>query len=164
MNVLKSIVVTIGILGIVTFAVACGGDDEGYTTLARLQRCRVHASGIRGNRHGVRAPVCGRSDRGRHLGYGNGRDEPAAGHRAPTPRRGDHRALGDGGARRRGDGHGGRHRRRQGQRPRRRGHPDDVLQHLAAVRVPRGQQRRCLLEQARPHRLPGQQHRCHQDP
>ena len=33
MNVLKSIVVTIGILGIVTFAVACGGDDEGYTTL-----------------------------------------------------------------------------------------------------------------------------------
>ena len=33
MNVLKSIVVTIGIFGIGMFAVACGGDDEGYTTL-----------------------------------------------------------------------------------------------------------------------------------
>ena len=33
MNVLKSIVVTIGIFGIVIFAVACGDDDEGYTTL-----------------------------------------------------------------------------------------------------------------------------------
>ena len=34
MNVLKSIVWIIGIFGIVTFAVACGGDDdEGYTTL-----------------------------------------------------------------------------------------------------------------------------------
>lgn len=33
MNVLKSIVVTIGIFGMVIFAVACGDDDEGYTTL-----------------------------------------------------------------------------------------------------------------------------------
>ena len=33
MNVLKSIVVTIGIFGIGILAVACGGDDEGYTTL-----------------------------------------------------------------------------------------------------------------------------------
>ena len=33
MNILKSIVVTIGIFGIGILAVACGGNDEGYTTL-----------------------------------------------------------------------------------------------------------------------------------
>ena len=33
MNVLKSIVVTIGIFGMAIFAVACGDNDEGYTTL-----------------------------------------------------------------------------------------------------------------------------------
>ncbi len=44
MSFRKSIVLTIGILGVLVFAAACGGDDEGYTTLLPVSNVAASAS------------------------------------------------------------------------------------------------------------------------